>query len=118
MGRCPNNFNGTFKVVSIQVVSPASGECESIGVTISQDGQVSIQVVSPASGESSAQRAYPERDLTIKSTHRQNIAQVNEKKHRTISLKLNPGKASTPLNQTVRVTGTKRGASILARLLS
>jgi hypothetical protein len=56
--------------VSIQFVSPASGEKYKLKFCHKPAIIVSIQFVSPASGESSLHRPYPERDSAVKSTHR------------------------------------------------
>ena len=53
MGRSPSSFapGACHQGVSIQLVSPASGESRTPGNAVRWGGKVSIQLVSPASGE-------------------------------------------------------------------
>ena len=44
--------------VSIQLMSPASGDASSLAISMGYPGQVSIQLMSPASGDSSYASNY------------------------------------------------------------
>ena len=60
MGRITvNSFYSFEEFVSIQLISPASGEEDESWEYTKEDELVSIQLISPASGESSHLNLYP-----------------------------------------------------------